>query len=278
MIKIDGKKIAQDIISGLKERPSPKRFLAAFVIGSDPTISSFVKQKEKIAKELGVDFRIYNIDSSVNNDRLKDKMSQVISAKQCGAAILQLPLPAQLNPQYIMNVIPTAKDVDVLSERSLGSFYNGRSKIMPPAVAVVGEIFKSLGIEIASLKSIAVVGQGALVGKPISTWLSGKASSIIILDKGSDLSALKEADVVILGTGQAGIIKASMLKKGAGIIDFGYGTRQVADGKSQITGDFDEKSLAEVGEDFLSFYTPTPGGTGPILVACLFKNFFNLIG
>ena len=272
MIKIDGKKIAQNIISELKSLPVPDKFFAAFVVGDNPAIVSFIRQKEKIAKELGVDFRIYKFEENLDNDRLKEKMRQIISSKQCGAAILQLPLPAHLNFQYIMNSIPPEKDVDVLSERSLGGFYAGRSKVLPPAVSVVSEIFKDRGITIDSSLKFAVVGQGALVGKPITTWLSGKISQTIILDKGSDLSGLKEADIAILGAGQAGIVKASMLKKNSGVIDFGYGLN--AEGKT--SGDFDESSLSGVDLDHLSFYTPTPGGTGPILVACLFKNFFIL--
>jgi methylenetetrahydrofolate dehydrogenase (NADP+)/methenyltetrahydrofolate cyclohydrolase len=272
MIKIDGKKIAQNIVSELKSRAVPDKFLAAFLVGDNSASESFVRQKEKIAKELGVDFRIYKFDGNLNNDQLKEKIIQVISSKLCGGAILQLPLPAGLNPLYVLNAIPPEKDVDVLSERSLGSFYNGRSKILPPSVSTVNEVLKEMKLKINSGVKFAVVGQGALVGKPISTWLSGKTSQAFILDKGSDFSVLKDSDIVILGTGQPGIIKASMLKKGAGIIDFGYGQ----DTNGKISGDFDEDSLANIDRDYLSFYTPTPGGTGPILVACLFRNFYDL--
>ena len=272
MVKIDGKKISQIILDQLKSRPAPKKFLAVFLVGNNPASESFVGRKEKVAKELGVDFRIYKFEENLSNDELKEKMKQIISSKLCGGAVLQLPLPAELNPLYVMNIIPPEKDVDVLSERSLGGFYNGRSKILPPAVSVVIEIFKYLNIEINSVKSIAVVGQGPLVGKPITSWLSGKVSKVAIFDKGSDLTGLKESDVVILGTGVGNLIKASMLKKESGIIDFGYGL----DSNGKIGGDFDQGSIVSVGDSYLSFYTPTPGGTGPILVACLFKNFYDL--
>lgn len=272
MIKIDGKKISQIILDQLKSRPIPRKFLAVFLVGNDSASESFVRQKEKIAKELGIDFRIYKFEENLSNDKLKEKMKQIISSKLCGGAVLQLPLPGGLNPLYVMNVIPPEKDVDVLSERSLGGFYNGRSKILPPSVVVVEEIFKYLKIDISSLKSIAVVGQGTLVGKPITSWLSGKVSRVAIFDKGSDLTELKEADIVISGTGVSDLIKVSMLKKEAGIIDFGYGS----DSSGKIGGDFDQNSIASVGDNHLNFYTPTPGGTGPILVACLFKNFYDL--
>ncbi len=272
MIKIDGRKIAQDIISELKSRSVPEKFFAVFVVGNNPAILSFVRQKESVAKELGIDFRIYKFEENLSNDQFKEKISQVVLSKQCGAAVLQLPLPAHINFQYVMNVIPPEKDVDVLSERSLGGFYSGRLNIFPPAVSVIAEILRYKNITIDSSLKFAVVGQGVLVGKPIATWLSGKTSQTIILDKGSDLAALKEADIAILGTGQSGIIKAPMLKKNSGVIDFGYGLNP----RGKVSGDFDESSLSQTGENYLSFYTPTPGGTGPILVACLFRNFYDL--
>jgi len=272
MMKIDGRAIAGKILDDLKQKSSPQKFLAVFLVGNDLASENFIKQKGKIAGQLGVDFRIYKIEPPISNDQLKEKMRQIISSKLCGGAVLQLPLPAGLNASYVLNVIPPEKDVDILSERSLGSFYNGRSKILPPPVMVIEEIFKYLNIQTSSLKKVAVVGLGTLVGKPIASWFSGKVPEVFAFDKGSDFSVLENVDIIVLGTGHAGLIKAEMLKKGAGVIDFGYGTD--LDGKAR--GDFDEESLKQTGEDYLNFYTPTPGGTGPILVACLFKNFYSL--
>jgi methylenetetrahydrofolate dehydrogenase (NADP+)/methenyltetrahydrofolate cyclohydrolase len=272
MIKINGKKISQKILDELKQKSKIKNFLAAFLVNNNPASENFIKQKEKIAKELDVDFRIYRLEDSLSNDQLKDEMKQVISSKLCGGAILQLPLPSGLNPSYILNTISPEKDVDLLSERSLGSFYNGRSRILPPSVITVQEVLREASVKMNDLNKVAVVGQGALVGKPIAAWFSGKVPEVTILDKGSDLSALKDVNIAVLGTGIRGLIKASMFKKGAGVIDFGYGTGN--DGK--IGGDFDENSIAQAGDNYLSFYTPTPGGTGPILVACLFRNFYDL--
>jgi methylenetetrahydrofolate dehydrogenase (NADP+)/methenyltetrahydrofolate cyclohydrolase len=271
MIKISGREIASKILNDLKSKPVPKNFLAVFLVGNDPSSVSFIDQKEKIAKELGVDFRIYKLEEA-SKDKLKEKITQVVSSKKCGGAVIQLPLPGIENPQYVLNAILPKKDVDVLSERSLGSVYSQRTKILPPAASVANEIFKYLNIELSFLHSVAVVGQGVLVGKPISSWLSGKVSEVFILSKGSNFGVLKNADIVISGTGDVGLIKASMLKKSAGVIDFGYG----ADENGKVKGDFDEESLKKVDENYLSFYTPTPGGTGPILVACLFKNFYTL--
>lgn len=258
---IDGKKIASEIIENLKKRGAPKKFLAAFLIGSDPASESFIKQKEKISKELEIDFRLYKFPESVSEVELKLKISDVSKDKSCGGLILQLPLPAGIRKENIISAIPPEKDVDAL---------NG-DIVLSPAVGVVEEILKATRYKIKETRA-AVVGLGFLVGKPISEWLKGKCAEIYLLDIGSDFSVLKRADLVILGTGQAGLIKPEMLKDDALVIDFGYGT---ADGK--VCGDFDVSGLQVTSYKLRDIsHTPTPGGTGPILVAKLFENFFKL--
>src|SRR3989338_8702578 len=272
---INGKKIAEEIIAELKQKPVPKRFFAVFLVGNDSTSASFVRQKEKTAKALGIDFRIYSYPKEITNDKLRKEISRVALSKRCGGALVQLPLPEQINKHYILNVIPREKDVDVLGERALGAFYAGRNPVLPPAVGTVDTVCRVSGIKYQDTK-IAVVGLGFLIGKPIATWLMGKAKEIMLLDKFSDLSVIKNADVVILGTGQAGLIKPEMLKDGEGVIDFGYSMTQIsaddtwinADKKTVVSGDFDT-TLPTTNYSLLNFYTPAPGGTGPILVAKL---------
>jgi 5,10-methylene-tetrahydrofolate dehydrogenase/methenyl tetrahydrofolate cyclohydrolase len=267
---IDGKKIAQGIIEELKKKPKPKKFLGAFLAGGDTASVSFLKQKEKAAKELEVDFRIYRRPTSIDQDELKKEVLKIAQHKTCGGVIIQLPLPEHINKHYICNVIPREKDVDVLGERTLGAFYAGRNPILPPAVGVVQKILTTNNQQLTT-KHVAVVGLGFLVGKPIAVWLMGKCREIFLLDEGSDFSALKQADLVITGVGKPGFIKPEMLKDGAGVIDFGYSM----DISGKIRGDFDTQ-LPITNYLLLRFYTETPGGTGPILVAKLFENFYKL--
>ncbi len=279
---IDGKKIAAEIIGELSKRPKIKKYFAAFLIGDDEASFGFLKLKEKTAKELGIDFRIYRFPEDVKNDELRKKIRIISGHRNCVGAIVQLPLPEHLNRHYALNVIPTEKDVDVIGERALGAFYNGRSEILPPSVGALEEILKRENYKLEG-KKVAVVGLGFLVGKPISLWLEGKCSEIYLLDKGSDLGILKQADLIISGVGQAEVIKTEMLKKSAAVIDFGYSapsarSRTNADftlasaEKIKLCGDLDASGDLSK----LSFYTPTPGGTGPILVAKIFQNFFDL--
>jgi 5,10-methylene-tetrahydrofolate dehydrogenase/methenyl tetrahydrofolate cyclohydrolase len=279
MAKIDGKELAKKIIENLKSKPKPKKFLAAILVGDNPTSFSFLKQKEKTAKELGVDFRTYQFPKNIKNDELRREINRIANQKPVGGIIVQLPLPEHLNKYYILNPIPREKDVDVLGERALGAFYSGRNPILPPAVETLQEIIENCKLKIENLR-VAIVGLGFLVGKPIAVWLMNKCSEIYLLDKGSDFKILKNADLIITGVGQPGLIKPEMLKNNAGIIDFGYSVKEIKNekGKSEIEikGDFDPSLISHLSS--LLFYTPTPGGTGPILVAKIFENFYKLCG
>ena len=274
IIIIDGKKIAQGIMGELKKLSNNNKFLAAVLVGSDPASESFLRQKEKVAKELGVDFRIFKFSENVLEDDLRGEVSKILAHKTCGGVIVQLPLPSAIDPQYVLNAIPREKDVDVLGERALGAFYAGRNPVLPPAVGVVEKILSTLNFS-PSTSSVAVIGLGALVGKPISLYLERKCRNLYLLRRGSDFSILKKADLVISGAGSPGIITPDMLKDNAIVIDFGYGKRQMADSKKQVVGDFNPLSSV-ISRKLSVSYTPTPGGTGPILVASLLRNFYIL--
>ncbi len=265
---IDGKKIAQRIVENLKQKPVPKKFLGVFLIGEDPTSISFIKQKEKLAQELGVDFRCYRFPPEIKQDQLRKEIFQIAKHKTCGGVIVQLPLPAHINKYYVCNPIPREKDVDLLGERALGAFYAGRNPVLPPAVGVVEEILKEIQLEeINKIKAI-IIGRGVLIGRPIALWLMDKVSELKVYSRQTENlnEKLKDGDLIISGVGQRGRFRGIDLKEEAIVIDFGY---EIEDKK--IYGDFippNEPSKIK--------YTPTPGGTGPILVAKIFENFYKL--
>lgn len=253
---INGRKIAEGIIAELKKRPAPKKFLGAVLVQGDPASASFVAQKEKTARILGIDFRIAGCLPDASERELVDAIRAFADDGACGGIVLQLPLPARIDRDAIIAVIPFEKDVDNLRSGDL---------VLSPAAGVVGELMKNLKLEIKNYR-IAVVGTGFLVGQPIAKWLKGKVKELITLDIGDDLGKIKSADVVVLGTGKAGLVNSVQLKNDALIVDFGYS--RSADGV--LRGDFDSQGSGDI------TYTPTPGGTGPILVAKLFENFYQL--
>ncbi len=269
--EINGVKIADKIFCALRKLPRPKKFLAIFIVDENPAIASFVEQKRKFAEKLKVDFRVYKFPKLIKNDELRKNILKTATHKTCGGMIVQLPLPKHLNKHYVINVIPREKDVDVLGERALGAFYTNRNQILPPAVATVSEVIENCKLKIENYR-VAVVGLGFLVGKPTSLWLMGKCREIYLLDKGGNFDVLKKADLVISGAGKANLIKPSMLKERSTIIDFGFSFND----EKKIRGDFDTDEIKIGKTDKFIAYTPNPGGTGPIVVAKLFENFYEL--
>ncbi len=273
---IDGKKIAADILGRLSKQHKPEKFLAAVLVGEDSASESFLKQKAKAAEAVGVDFQIRRFPAGISKKDLLAEIGSLNNDPTCGGIIVQLPLPDRSDEQEILDAIPAAKDVDVLGREALARFAAGESEVMPPPIGTVIECLSAaFGNPMAVFQAIisatiAVVGAGRLVGQPIAAWLNGKAKEVIVLDKGDDLSRLKEADIVVLGAGVPGLVKPEMLKEGSIVIDFGYGKLD-----EKVSGDLDLSSLQPPTSSLLA-YTPTPGGTGPILVAKLLENFFKL--
>ncbi|MFA5870667.1 MAG: bifunctional 5,10-methylenetetrahydrofolate dehydrogenase/5,10-methenyltetrahydrofolate cyclohydrolase [Candidatus Paceibacterota bacterium] len=273
---IDGKQIAREIIEKLKSHSAPKKFLGVVLVGENNASKKFIEQKKKIAEFLGIDFRVYSFPELIKNDELRKKIGIVTRGKTCGGLIVQLPLPAHLNRRRILNSIPKEKDLDVLSESAYKQFLAGIG-FSPPSVSTVCEVLSHYQLStnvsretiLSAWGGFVVVGNGFLVGKPISDYLRLQGKQLVVLDKGDDLSRTKSADVVVLGMGVPNIVNETMIKDGALVIDFGC---SFVNGK--LCGDLDQLKIVNC--KLKISYTPTPGGTGPILVAKLFENFYKL--
>ncbi len=279
MFEIPCKEIAQKVIDDLKSKLAPKQILAAILIGKNSASISFLKQKGKIAKELGIDFRTYEFREGISQNELRQEIGGIVNQKSVGGMIIQLPLPERFNSQEILDAIPAEKDIDVLGGQALEIFNAGKSKILPPAVEVVKKIIEICGLRIADL-NVAIIGTGNLIGKPISAWLKEKTAELIILNSKTEniKEELKNADIIISGAGKANLFSSEDVKENAVVIDFGYSMTEMRNEQGvlskKMAGDFDYSSL-NTQNSSLS-YTPTPGGTGPILVAKIMENFYKL--
>jgi len=265
---IDGRKIAENIISELKAQKKPQKSLAAILVGENAQSESFLKQKAKIAGQLGIDFRLIRLSRELSESEVIKEIEKLNLNNYIGGIILQLPLPEKFKKENVIPSISPSKDIDALTE--------GAKKLVSPlAVEVVNDILSYLKIDIKN-KVVAVVGRGFLIGAPILEFFNDKCLKIMPLNSKSDINLIKEADIVISGTGKAGLIKPELLKNNAVVIDFGYGL----DAGGKLKGDFDPMNLklTNLSTDKLICYTLTPGGTGPILVAEIYKNFYKLNG
>ena len=272
-MRIDGKKIAEKIISDLRKLPKPDKMLAAVLVGDNPQSLSFLKQKEKMAQVLGVPFHLYRFNESISEIDLTAEIKKIGDDPEIGGIIVQLPLSAHYDRDNILSAINPKKDIDAMTPEG-GKFVD------PLPVAVIKDILSNQNLEISNL-SVAVVGRGFLVGKPVMMWLDSIGKKYGLFHSKSDISEIRNFDLIITGVGKGGLINPEMLKGGAGIIDFGYDFVEIKTGKekvwNKIRGDFDASSFEHSAFNIkTTWYTPTPGGTGPILVAEIFKNFYKL--
>lgn len=270
---IDGKEIAEKIKSSLREEvlelnESGKKIrLAVLKVSGDPVTEKYLKTKKNFAESIGVDLKIYEVPSEISTNKLREKVSEIVHIKENNGVIIQLPFPDQINIQYILDAIIPEKDPDMLSSKSLGKFGTGKSKILPPVVGAVKEIFAEHGVGLKA-KNVVIVGAGRLVGKPIATWLVNEKATVSVIDENTKNPEeySKKADIIISGVGKPGIIKSDMIKEGVVAIDCG-----ASESKGQVIGDID----IEV-EKKASLFAPVPGGVGPVTVAMLFKNLIDL--
>ena len=263
MIKVDGKKIAERIKTEIKAMltKSPDKSLAIFYVGENPVIDNYVALKKKVGEELGIKVDVHRFTADVSEEVVLRELAT--SGIKYSGIIVQLPLPEGFDKDKILNAVPVGQDVDVLSSESFQMFSAGQIQKMPPVVASISEIVREYDIDFAN-KKIVVVGQGALVGKPVGAWLSRQGYPYEVFEKGGDESVLLSADVIITGAGVPNLITSEHVKEGAVLIDAGAST---ASGK--LAGDIDRSAYEKA-----SIVSGVPGGVGPITVVSLFKNLF----
>lgn len=269
MVILDGKALAAKILAGLKsEIGNRKLSLGAVVLGDNPVIQKFIGQKKKVAEELGVDFRVYDYSADISTNELRTRIATIVHQASPEGVIIQLPLPPHINTQYILNSVPSEKDVDVLSARAIGDFAVGKSRIDPPVVGAIKALCKEYTIDYRG-KYVVVVGAGALVGKPVAMWLlNEKATFSVVEEETADIAAFtKQADIIISGVGKPGLITGEMVRAGAVVVDAG-----TSESAGKLVGDVDFDSVSKRA----GYLTPVPGGVGPLTVAMIYRNLFTL--
>ncbi len=264
-MKIDGRLIAQNILDNLKNKIKKEALsptLAVILIGEDPASIAYIKQKQKAADYIGA--KINNIKFPENVDPLEivQKIEELNKDVNVQGIIAQLPFPKHLYPRSIQLAVDPHKDVD--------GFLPTSSFIPPVASAVLkvfNEIEKNSKMKIRD-NEILVIGRGRTAGKPIAETLVNNGYKVRVSHSQTapdQLTALAQtADVIITCVGQPEVIKALQIKKG--VILIGVGIYRTPEGK--LIGDYNEDEIEKVA----AFYTPTPGGIGPINVACLMEN------
>ncbi len=271
---IDGKAIAAQIKDDIAKTLSNKKWrggvpgLGIVVVGNNDASAVYVGIKEKVARDLGFYIHVEKLAASVSEKELCKTIVKMDIDQKIHGVLLQLPLPKKLSYQFITNIIVPEKDVDCMTERGLGALLKGESHFAPPTAEAVLQCIESTGMKVKGA-DIAVVGAG-FFGRQIAMHLLNNGASVSVLHEDTKLvdAYTKHMDVVVSAVGKAGIITGSMIKKGSVVIDVGI---SVVDGK--VKGDVDEKTVSKKA----GFYTPVPGGVGPVTVACVMRNVLEVI-
>lgn len=268
---LDGKKLSEKILANLKKevrKSNLKLRLAVVQVGENSVSQIFINQKKKACKLVGVDFKLYRFDEKINPQGLKKEIKKIVRNPANSGIIIQLPLPEKFLPEKFLNLIPEKKDIDVLSEKNLGEFYQGILSILPPTVNGILCLLKNYKIEPKG-KNVVVIGAGRLVGFPLAIQLLKEKATLSVLNEFTKdaPSFIKKANILISGVGKPNLIRGEMVKKGVVIIDAGCSMK-----KGKLVGDVDFKEVSKKA----SYITPVPGGVGPMTVACLLENLVKL--
>lgn len=265
-IVVEGKKIATEIQQTLKEKVaemSSPLFFHIVYVGSDPVIENYLSYKKKFAEAIGITVRVHRFSQEVTEDELVAEVQELAKLQQ--PMIIQLPLPAHIDTEVVLNQVPAHLDVDVLSFEARTQYAAGELPLVPPVVGSIAEVFDYYDVELKN-KRIVVIGEGMLVGIPMTIWLGihGYDYQVITQETLPETKRLmlKEADVIISGTGVPGLVTAQQVKEGVVVIDAG-----TSESGSRIVGDIDSAV-----QEKSSLFTPVPGGIGPLTIAILYRN------
>ncbi|MEA3357135.1 MAG: bifunctional 5,10-methylenetetrahydrofolate dehydrogenase/5,10-methenyltetrahydrofolate cyclohydrolase [Patescibacteria group bacterium] len=269
----DGKKAAQEIYKSIADQlehfENPPS-LAIVKTGSSPSQTKFTNMKKRMAGRLGISCDLVEHDAGVSEKALINKI-KLLSENYSGI-LVQLPLPDHINKFTLLNSIPYEKDVEGLGAERAGELFQKIPEVYSPvAMAVIDAIEQArdnISVNIKGSNTV-IVGNSYLVGMPVSQVLYKMGATVTLC--GSQTQNLEEytrkADILVSATGRKHIIKPTMLKLGCVVVDAGFDL----DEKGNVFGDCDPEV-----EKVASFYTPVPGGIGPLTIANIFKNLLNL--
>ncbi|MBI3069678.1 MAG: bifunctional 5,10-methylenetetrahydrofolate dehydrogenase/5,10-methenyltetrahydrofolate cyclohydrolase [Candidatus Levybacteria bacterium] len=272
-MRVDGRAIAQSILDDLKNRRENLKkkgvtpHLVIILIGNDPASGAYVQQKILKANEIGVKVTLVNYESRIKNQELLTTIEQWNNDNNVHGIIVQRPLPKHIASEQITQAVDPKKDVD--------GFHPESKLEMPLSIAVLQileHIFSSSKksshnfINWLKEKSIVIIGKGEAGGKPIINKLRTLGVQPLIIDSKTTNPEviIKKADIIISAVGKPNIVRSEIIKKGTILISVGL----YKGGDEKLHGDYNEEKI----KDIASFYTPTPGGVGPVNVACLLEN------
>jgi methylenetetrahydrofolate dehydrogenase (NADP+)/methenyltetrahydrofolate cyclohydrolase len=272
---IDGKAIAAgvraDVAKAVASLPSPPA-LAVVLVGDDPASHVYVSSKVKMTAEAGMRSVEIRLPADASEAELISKVGSLSADPEIDGILVQLPLPKHINEPKVLAAIDPMKDVDGLTEASSGKLMLGKPGLRP-CTPVGCVILARTERPDLSGANVVVIGRSILVGKPAALlFLEQNATVTLAHSKTRDLKMVcRGADILVAAVGRPQMVEADWVRPGAIVID--VGTNRVpapekGEGKTKLVGDVNFPAVAQVA----AAITPSPGGVGPMTIACLLRN------
>jgi methylenetetrahydrofolate dehydrogenase (NADP+) / methenyltetrahydrofolate cyclohydrolase len=279
---IDGRAIAKKIRADVAERvrklaeSGVKPGLAVILVGDDPASAVYVGAKGRATEEAGMHSLTMRLEADTSQSELLAHVDALNDDPRIHGILVQMPLPKQIDPDFVIRSVDPNKDVDGFHPINVGKMLVGeRDGFIPCTPAGIQVLLKESGVETPG-KHCVIIGRSNIVGKPMAALMMQNTvdANCTVTVCHSRTEGLREhtrtADILIVAAGRSGIVTGNMVKKGAVVID--VGTNRVKDDKSKtgtrLEGDVDFESVRKVA----SLMTPVPGGVGPMTIAMLMAN------
>jgi len=257
------KEIKKEILE-IKTRTNKSPGLSVILIGDFAPSQIYVKNKEKNSKEVGINSEVIKYPKEVKESEILEKIQELNNNNNVSGILVQLPLPAHISKEKIINAIKPSKDVDGFHPINVGNLSSGYKAIVPCTPLGCMLLIKKAEKNLTG-KHAVIIGRSNLNGKPMAQLLLKEDCTVsIVHSKTKDLkSECQKADILVAAVGVANLVKGDWVKKNSIIIDVGI--NKVAD---KIVGDVDFEEV----KDKVKAISPVPGGVGPMTIACLLKN------
>ena len=268
---IDGKKVAADLRADLKKKVAELKSnynavpgLTVVLVGEDSPSKIYVKNKEKFAKEVGMNSEVIRYPENVEEKVLLNKIKELNNNDKVSGILVQLPLPKHIDKRKVVETILPSKDVDGFHPMNVGNLSSGYDSNIPCTPLGCYLLLKKVEKNLNG-KHAVVIGRSNLNGKPMTQLLLKENCTVTIThSKTRDLKAeCSRADIVIAAVGRPKLVKGDWVKKDAIVIDVGINKTD-----SGLVGDVDFDEVSKVAKAI----TPVPGGVGPMTIACLLNN------
>jgi methylenetetrahydrofolate dehydrogenase (NADP+)/methenyltetrahydrofolate cyclohydrolase len=269
-VLMDGVRLRDEIIVELRKTVeaagTPPVCLATVLVGDDRPSQVYVRIKHRKAEEAAMTSRSVELPPTASQAQVEDAVGELAADSAVHGILVQLPLPDGLDPEPVLDLLPPAKDIDGLSELSMGRLVRGRPGHVPCTPLGVMRLLDRYGVPIAGSRAV-IVGRSTLVGLPLALLLARKGTDATVTlahSRTPDLADVcREADILVGAAGQARMLGPDHVRPGAAVIDVGVSRTETG-----LVGDVDFDAVQAIA----GAITPMPGGTGPMTVACLLEN------